>query len=380
MNTLNYVCLKIYSVLMIMAVAGVPDTATAFQTQRFVVYGTVQDENSAPVFNADLVLVSSDMLAEADDYVLGAPIAQTNEIGAYEITLPGPGSYMVAVFYPGKEVAQKEIEILSKALQVDFRLVDLTEELEEITIGVERSGYFGMQRLRGVERDALYAAKKNEVVVLEDIAANLATNNSRQIFAKIPGLNIWESDGAGIQLGIGGRGLSPHRNSNFNTRQNGYDIAADALGYPESYYTPPAQALKRIEVVRGAASLQYGTQFGGLLNFVMKDGAEDKPFTFSSSQTLGSFGLFNSFNSVSGSTEKVRYYGYYQYKHSDGWRPNEGLTQHTAYLSTWFKLTDAWSIKPEFTYMTYLGSATRWVDRCTICFGSQAVAPRTKLV
>mgnify|MGYP006307109133 FL=1 len=109
------------------------------------------------------------------------------------------------------------------------------------------------------ERAALYAAKKNEVVLVEDLTANLATSNSRQIYAKVAGLNIWESDGAGVQLGLGGRGLSPNRNSNFNTRQNGYDIAADALGYPESYYTPPPQALRRIEIVRGAASLQYGT-------------------------------------------------------------------------------------------------------------------------
>ena len=86
------------------------------------------------------------------------------------------------------------------------------------------------------------------------------------------GLNIWESDGAGVQLGIGGRGLSPNRNSNFNTRQNGYDISADPLGYPESYYSPPLEAIERIEIVRGAASLQYGTQFGGMLNFKFKKG------------------------------------------------------------------------------------------------------------
>ena len=65
-------------------------------------------------------------------------------------------------------------------------------------------------------------------------------------YAKIPGLNIWESDGAGIQIGLGGRGLNPSRNFNFNTRQNGYDISADALGYPESYYSPPSEAIDEI--------------------------------------------------------------------------------------------------------------------------------------
>ena len=38
-----------------------------------------------------------------------------------------------------------------------------------------------------------------------------------------------------------------------------------ALGYPESYYTPPFEALKSIEIIRGSAALQFGTQFGGLL-------------------------------------------------------------------------------------------------------------------
>ena len=59
-------------------------------------------------------------------------------------------------------------------------------------------------------------------------------------------------------------------------RQNGVEMSADALGYPESYYSPPIQAVEQIEIVRGAASLQYGTQFGGLINFKLKDAPEDK--------------------------------------------------------------------------------------------------------
>ena len=113
------------------------------------------------------------------------------------------------------------------------------------------------------------SGKKNEVVLIGEVSANLASNNARQIYAQVVGLNIYDSNDAGLQLNIGGRGLDPNRTSNFNTRQNGYDISADVLGYPESYYTPPAEALKEIQVIRGAAALQYGTQFGGLVNFVM---------------------------------------------------------------------------------------------------------------
>jgi Fe(3+) dicitrate transport protein len=127
-----------------------------------------------------------------------------------------------------------------------------------------------LNALSDVEGTSIFAGKKNEVVLVKQSMANLASNNARQIYSQVTGLNIYQNDDAGLQLNIGGRGLDPNRTSNFNTRQNGYDISADVLGYPESYYTPAAEGLEEIQIVRGAASLQYGTQFGGLVNFIMK--------------------------------------------------------------------------------------------------------------
>lgn len=212
----------------------------------------------------------------------------------------------------------------------------------------------GMARLKQIEGTSIYAGKKSEVILLAENSGNLATNNSRQIFAKVPGLNVWESDGAGIQLGIGGRGLNPNRVSNFNTRQNGYDISADALGYPESYYTPPTEALERIEVVRGAASLQYGTQFGGFVNFKFKHGPENKKFEAVARQTLGSFGFYNAFTSIGGNINKLNYYGFFQYKTGDGWRPNSHFDVHTTFLGLRYKFNKKFNIGVEYTYMDYL--------------------------
>ena len=321
--------------------------------QGFSISGRVVDKQGKPLSNVDLVLADSEHLASSS-MTVGSALTKTGPNGNYEIESLLPGHYVIAVFMPGKEVVRKSLDIADNNVYVNFELNELSDKLDEITIDSNTNGVFGMRRLRAVESAALYDGKKNEVILLDGITANLATNNSRQIYARVPGLNIWESDGAGVQMGIGGRGLSPNRNSNFNTRQNGYDIAADALGYPESYYTPPAQALERIEIIRGAASLQYGTQFGGLLNFVFKEGAVDKPAEVTSLQTVGSFGFVNSFNSVGGTVGSVRYYGFYQYKHNNGWRPNEQLTQHTAYLGARYTLSDNIWIKPEYTYMTYL--------------------------
>src|ERR1700733_4375817 len=158
---------------------------------------------------------------------------------------------------------------------------------------------FGITRLKDIDGTGIYAGKKSEVVVLKDITANTATNNARQIYSRVAGLNIYENDGgAGTQLAIGGRGLDPNRVSNFNTPQNGYDISADALCYPESYYTPPAEVLDRIEVVRGAASLQYGTQFGGMINFKMNQGADTSKISVTERLTGGSWNFINSSTSM----------------------------------------------------------------------------------
>jgi Fe(3+) dicitrate transport protein len=64
-------------------------------------------------------------------------------------------------------------------------------------------------------------------VRLSSINGNFATNNARN-FLKIPGVNIWENEGSGIQINVGVRGLSPNRSWELNTRQ-GYDISSDVL-------------------------------------------------------------------------------------------------------------------------------------------------------
>lgn len=263
------------------------------------------------------------------------------------------GKYQISLQLSGFQSVVDSIEVGKNRIQLTYSMENSLYSIEAVDIEEEETD-FGIARLNDVEGTAIYAAKKNEVIVVKNLTANLATNNSRQIYAKVAGLNIWESDGAGVQLGIGGRGLSPSRNSNFNTRQNGYDISADALGYPESYYTPPVEAIDRIEVVRGAASLQYGTQFGGMLNFKFKQGPEDKKLEATFRQAAGSFGFYNAFTSVGGTVGKVNYYGFYQFKTQKGWRPNSSLNQHTAYAHVKYQATSKLSISPEFTFTNYL--------------------------
>ncbi|MEX2395670.1 MAG: carboxypeptidase-like regulatory domain-containing protein, partial [Balneolales bacterium] len=167
----------------------------------------------------------------------------TDEEGYFEINDIPNGSYNYTFFLLGYEVVNRRVDISGGDAEFHITLQEISREFSEFTITEQQEINFSIKRLREVEGTAIYAGKKNEVVLLENMVINTASNNARQIYSHISGLNIYESNDAGLQLNIGGRGLDPNRSSHFNTRQNGYDISADVLGYPESYYTPPAEAL-----------------------------------------------------------------------------------------------------------------------------------------
>src|SRR5690606_35473821 len=100
--------------------------------------------------------------------------------------------------------------------------------------------------------------------------------------------------------------------------------------------------------------LQYGTQFGGLINFDLKDAPDDKKISLESSQTYGSYNFFNSYNSISGTVGKFDYVTYYQYRTGDCWRCNSDFDTHSAYIKTGYQLTEKLKINAEYSFMQYL--------------------------
>lgn len=183
------------------------------------------------------------------------------------------------------------------------------------------------------------AGKKNSLVIMDQVNNVVVNNSMRQILAKVPGIQIWESDGSGIQIGIANRGLSPNRSWEFNIRQNGADISADPYGYPEAYYNPQMQAVQRIQINRGAGALQYGPQFGGMINYIMKDGSNfRKPLQLECNQTVGSFGLYNAFLGLGGKGKKGYYYTFFDRRSADGYRNNSQYQTQTMFGSATYQV------------------------------------------
>ncbi len=239
-------------------------------------------------------------VAQAEVLVAGSgQLTRTDAQGRYRFAGLSAGTYALTAFAEQLTSLTKPVELTADAT-LDFALAPSDVKLSEVNVEGQREQGFGIRRLNSVEGTAIYrgqenggdrARKRNGQPGHQQRPAGVCQGGRPQHLGKRRGghsARHWRA------------GPDPNRTANFNTRQNGYDISADALGYPESYYTPPTEALERIEVVRGAASLQYGTQFGGMLNFVLRRGPTDKKVQFTTRQTGGSFGFFNSFNSVGG--------------------------------------------------------------------------------
>ena len=221
---------------------------------QWMLSGKVVNQTEQPLTAVEVYLIEKGTLQE------------TAADGSFTFKNLPSGDYKLIVY--SYNYAVKEIALtIAGTTEVKIKLEPLSENLSEVVLWQRRKQLFALRSLKKVEGTALYAGKKTEVIQLNQLTANLAANAPRQIYSQVVGLNIYENGDAGLQLNIGGRGLNPSRSANFNTRQNNYDISADVLGYPESYYTPPAEALSEIQIIRGAASLQYGTPVWGFGEF-----------------------------------------------------------------------------------------------------------------
>ena len=310
-------------------------------SQKSSIIGKVSDNSKQDLVGANIVLKGT---------VRGV---QTNSNGEFIIKGLNAGDYTLVVSLLGLKTKEANISLEENEVKtINFELEDETYTLKDIQVVASR-GVRGNEHLAEVDGYSINATKKNEVIKLDNINANLAMNNSRQIFSRTPGISVWENDGSGIQLAVASRGLSPNRSWEFNVRMNGYDITPDPMGYPEAYYTPPMEVVDRIEIVRGASSLQYGPQFGGLMNFVLRKPDISTRVTVESQNTVGSNGLFSTFNYIGGTEGRLSYTAYYQKRFGDGWRANSYYNTDHAHAELSYAITNKFKVGAEVTYMTY---------------------------
>ena len=211
-----------------------------------------------------------------------------------------------------------------------------------------------MLSLPPVKGTYIYSGRKTEVLHLSGMDANKVDNNPRQLFAKIPGVYVYENDGTGNQVNIATRGLTAHRSWEMNVRHNDVMTNSDLYGYPASHFNAPTESIERIEIVRGSGALQYGGQFGGMVNYITKEADSTRKLAFESSNAAGSYGLFSTFNSIGGKIKKFSYYSYLNYRQSNGYRKNSDYHYLATHAHFQYAFSSRLKIRMEYNFMEYV--------------------------
>lgn len=211
-----------------------------------------------------------------------------------------------------------------------------------------------IKRQESIHGMYIYAGKKTEVIELTKRHVAIAEKFGRQIFAKVPGVFVYDMDGTGNQMNLAARGLDPHRSWEYNVRKDGVITNSDMYGYPASHYNIPMEAVERIELVRGTASLQYGAQFGGMLNYISKLPDTTRSISFETINTAGSFGLLSTYNRVSGRAGKFRYSAWMNERRSSGYRINNNSSSNAQGITLYYDHSEKTRFRMEWTRSSYM--------------------------
>lgn len=241
------------------------------------------------------------------------------------------------------------------AIKTNAQTADSTKSKELQTITVEgKSLHDDIGRLSGITGTYIMEGKKSEVLKVSQLNASITDKTGRQIFAKVPGVFVYDMDGTGNQVNISTRGLDPHRGWEFNIRKDGVITNSDMYAYPASHYSVPMESVERIELVRGTGALQYGAQFGGMLNYVSKQASDHKAIELEAISTAGSYNLLSNYVSLGGTLKKWKYYTYFLQKSRDGYRDYEHTNMNAQGAVVQFAPNEKWNFRLEWARSSYL--------------------------
>jgi len=128
--------------------------------------GTItSSENKKPVSGVEVYDHQSKSIVTTD--ASGKYMFKDLEVGVHQITF----------FSTEYETVTKEINIITDRI-LDIVIEKLSVELSQIEIAAKKEELFAIRQLEDVEGTSIFAGKKSEVVMLDLIKGNLASNNS----------------------------------------------------------------------------------------------------------------------------------------------------------------------------------------------------------
>ena len=324
----------------LLLVIGLPAVAQSLAS----VGGSVRDEHGSAVAGARVKVSSVGVRFDRETL--------TDASGKFRFSDLAAGTYRIEVFADTfgtriREVrlgsgAENNIEIELSAVPIAAEvsvasgyLAGTTESLGEIPGSIERIG--------GRELE------------------NARVFNFSEALRKIAGVNVRDEEGFGLRPNIGIRGANPTRSTKVLLLEDGLPLSYAPYGDNSSYYHPPVERYKSIEVLKGSGQIAYGPQtIAGVVNYITPNPPQ-KP----SVDILlegGSRSFFNGGAGFGGTFGRLGTLLNFNHKRGDGSRENTNFKLFDLASKATFDFNARNSLTAKFTFfredsnLTYTGA------------------------
>ncbi|MFO7684986.1 MAG: TonB-dependent receptor [Desulfobacterales bacterium] len=174
----------------------------------------------------------------------------------------------------------------------------------------------------GLAEEVREVARNVTVITAEDIAQG-PSNYVPDLLSREANVNLQSLYGTDKQAVVDIRGMGQTSTSNVLVLVDGFRLNSPDLAGPD-FSTVPIDQIERIEIIRGAGSVIYGSgAVGGVVNIITKRGKKEptaRPYA-----SYGSYDTFDGRVSGGGQVENLDLSLNADYFDTDGYRENGGL-------------------------------------------------------
>ena len=141
---------------------------------------------------------SNSTLSGAVVFTKDGTSAVTTSEGEFELEYNGGYPVGLSVKFLGYE--SLNIQIDARSTNLELILKKLSVDLDDAR--VESSTDSQVEWMKAIDKGGVYSGVKSSVIRVDKDIVIPGEVQARSIFSKIPGVNMWESDAAGLQIGI----------------------------------------------------------------------------------------------------------------------------------------------------------------------------------
>lgn len=239
-----------------------------------------------------------------------------------------------------KTIIERCCMVFVLLLLIGSKLLYAQEETADEAVETTRSR-FEMEEVvvsaTGLEDEVRKVARNVTVITAEDIAQS-PSNYVPDLLSREANVNLQSLYGTDKQAVVDIRGMGQTTSSNVLVLVDGFRLNSPDLAGPD-FSAVPIDEIERIEIIRGAGSVIYGSgAVGGVVNIITKRGGE-KP----TARLYGAYGSYQTVDtraSAGGQVENLNLNLNTSYYDTNGYRQNGDLEKKDLGVRTGYDATE----------------------------------------